>query len=144
MQRITPFLWFDDQAEEAVNFYVSVFKNSKVEGMTHYTGEEPSGPKGSVMTVAAHPMQISKYRSTTVAIFVSLALAGCDRNQSQTPQQSTINQTPDGRSQTKALRAASAVGYDGKQLQKRVDNVLEQKEKRERDLEKELNDTGPQ
>ena len=51
MQKITPFLWFDNQAEEAVNFYVSVFKNSKVKGMTRYTGEEPSGEKGSVMTV---------------------------------------------------------------------------------------------
>ena len=88
-------------------------------------------------------MQISTCRSITVAIFVSLALAGCDRNQSKTPQQSTINQTPDGRSQTKVLRAASAVGYDGKQLQKRVDKVLDAKEKRERDLEKALDDTGP-
>ena len=52
MQRITPFLWFDNQAEEAANFYVSVFKNSKVKTMTHYTGEEPSGKKGSVMTVS--------------------------------------------------------------------------------------------
>ena len=52
MQRITPFLWFDDQAEEAATFYVSVFKNSKVNGMTHYTGEEPVGQKGSVMTVS--------------------------------------------------------------------------------------------
>src|SRR5204862_3896659 len=52
MQKITPFLWFDNQAEEAMNFYVSVFKNSKVKGMTHYTGEEPSGQKGSVMTVS--------------------------------------------------------------------------------------------
>src|SRR5436309_6122340 len=52
MQKITPFLWFDDQAEEAANFYVSVFKNSKVKGMAHYTGEEPSGKKGSVMTVS--------------------------------------------------------------------------------------------
>ncbi len=49
---ITPCLWFDDQAEEAVNFYVSVFKNSKVKEVTHYTGEEPVGDKGSVMTVA--------------------------------------------------------------------------------------------
>jgi predicted 3-demethylubiquinone-9 3-methyltransferase (glyoxalase superfamily) len=38
MQRITPFFWFDDQAEEAVNFYVSVLKNSKVKEMTRYTG----------------------------------------------------------------------------------------------------------
>jgi Holliday junction resolvasome RuvABC DNA-binding subunit len=92
----------------------------------------------------ADPMQISTYRSTIVAIFVSLALAGCDRNQSQPPQQSTINQTPSAHSQTKALRAASAVGYDGKQLQKQVDRVLEQKQKRDGDLEKALDDTGPQ
>jgi predicted 3-demethylubiquinone-9 3-methyltransferase (glyoxalase superfamily) len=52
MQKITPFLWFDTNAEEAVNFYVSVFKNSKVKEMSHYTGEEPSGRKGSVMTVS--------------------------------------------------------------------------------------------
>jgi Holliday junction resolvasome RuvABC DNA-binding subunit len=88
-------------------------------------------------------MKCSTYRLTTIAVFVSLALAGCDRKQSQTPQQSTVQQTPAGRSQTKALRAASAVGYDGKQLQKQVDKVLEQKEKRDRDLENELNDTGP-
>ena len=44
-------MWFDDQAEEAANFYVSVFKNSKVREMTRYTGEEPVGTKGSVMTV---------------------------------------------------------------------------------------------
>src|ERR1700736_4860558 len=52
MQKITPFLWFDDQAEEEANFYVSVFKNSKVKGTTHYSGEEPSGQNGSVMTVS--------------------------------------------------------------------------------------------
>jgi len=52
MQKITPFLWFDSNAEEAANFYVSVFKNSKVKQMTHYTGEEPSGQEGSVMTVS--------------------------------------------------------------------------------------------
>jgi hypothetical protein len=88
-------------------------------------------------------MQSSTYRSIIVAILVLLALAGCDRNQSQAPQQSTVKQTPGDHSQTKALRAASAVGYDGKQLQKQVDKVLEQKEKRDRELEKELNDTAP-
>ena len=51
MQKITPFLWFDSQAEEAVNFYFSIFKNSKVKEKTYYTGEEPMGKKGSVMTV---------------------------------------------------------------------------------------------
>lgn len=51
MQKITPFLWFDNQAEKAANFYVSVFKNSKIREMTRYTGEEPVGEKGSVMTV---------------------------------------------------------------------------------------------
>jgi predicted 3-demethylubiquinone-9 3-methyltransferase (glyoxalase superfamily) len=49
MKRITPFLWFDDKAEEAMNFYVSVFKNSKVGNVTRY-GEGGPGPKGKVMT----------------------------------------------------------------------------------------------
>lgn len=51
MQKITPFLWFDRQAEEAAKFYVSVFKDSRITQITHYTGEEPSGMKGQVMTV---------------------------------------------------------------------------------------------
>jgi predicted 3-demethylubiquinone-9 3-methyltransferase (glyoxalase superfamily) len=51
MQRITPFLWFDRKAEDAANFYVSVFKNSKIKGITRY-GDAGPGPKGSVMTVA--------------------------------------------------------------------------------------------
>lgn len=50
MQRITPFLWFDNNAEEAMNFYVSVFKNSRVNRVTRY-GEAGPGPAGSVMTV---------------------------------------------------------------------------------------------
>lgn len=50
MQKITPFLWFDNQAEEAANFYVSIFKNSKIVVVTHY-GDSGPGPKGSVMTV---------------------------------------------------------------------------------------------
>lgn len=49
MQKITPFLWFNDKAEEAVNFYVSLFKNSKVTGVSRY-GDAGPGPKGSVMT----------------------------------------------------------------------------------------------
>jgi len=49
-QRITPFLWYDTQAEEAANFYVSVFKNSKVLGVVRY-GDAAPGPKGSAMTV---------------------------------------------------------------------------------------------
>src|SRR3982074_1043692 len=48
MQKITPFLWFDDNAEEAVNFYVSIFENSKVAGVSRY-GEAGPGPKGTVM-----------------------------------------------------------------------------------------------
>jgi predicted 3-demethylubiquinone-9 3-methyltransferase (glyoxalase superfamily) len=51
MQKITPFLWFDDKAEEATNFYVSVFKNSKVGKVTRY-GDAGPGPKGSVMTAS--------------------------------------------------------------------------------------------
>ena len=49
-QRITPFLWFNGQAEEAANFYVSIFPNSKVGVISRY-GEAGPGPKGSVMTV---------------------------------------------------------------------------------------------
>jgi predicted 3-demethylubiquinone-9 3-methyltransferase (glyoxalase superfamily) len=49
-QRITPFLWFDSQAEEAANFYVSIFKNSKMGTVTRY-GDTGPGLKGSVMTV---------------------------------------------------------------------------------------------
>jgi predicted 3-demethylubiquinone-9 3-methyltransferase (glyoxalase superfamily) len=54
-QKITPFLWFDNQAEEAVNFYTSIFKNSKIGSTSRYTGEgaKASGqPEGTVMTVA--------------------------------------------------------------------------------------------
>jgi len=49
MQKITPFLWFDGQAEEAMNHYVSIFKNSKVLSVARY-GDAGPGPKGSVMT----------------------------------------------------------------------------------------------
>ena len=54
MQKITPFLWFDNRAEEAANFYTSVFKNSKIGNITRYDAEsaKASGkPEGSVMTV---------------------------------------------------------------------------------------------
>jgi predicted 3-demethylubiquinone-9 3-methyltransferase (glyoxalase superfamily) len=53
-QKITPFLWFDDKAEEAAKFYTSIFKNSKVGKITRYDEESagPTGrPAGSVMTV---------------------------------------------------------------------------------------------
>ena len=49
MQKITPFLWFDGKAEAAMNFYVSIFKNSKVGRVTRY-GDAGPGPKGSVMS----------------------------------------------------------------------------------------------
>src|SRR5215831_18344675 len=50
-QKITPFLWFDNNAEEAVNFYTSIFKNSKISTVTRY-GDAGPGPKGTVMTIA--------------------------------------------------------------------------------------------
>ena len=49
MQKITPFLWFDNKAEEAMNLYVSIFKDSKVLSVSRY-GEAGPGPKGTVMT----------------------------------------------------------------------------------------------
>jgi predicted 3-demethylubiquinone-9 3-methyltransferase (glyoxalase superfamily) len=50
MQKITPFLWFKDNAEDAANFYVSVFKNSKITTVMRY-GDAGPGPKGAVMLV---------------------------------------------------------------------------------------------
>src|SRR6476620_226295 len=55
MQNITPCLWFDDQAEEAANFYTSIFNNSKIKTISRYTevGQEfHKKPVGSAMTVA--------------------------------------------------------------------------------------------
>lgn len=51
MQAITPFLWFDNQAEEAANLYTSVFKNSKINSIARY-GDAGPGSKGQVMTVS--------------------------------------------------------------------------------------------
>jgi predicted 3-demethylubiquinone-9 3-methyltransferase (glyoxalase superfamily) len=51
MPKITPFLWFDNQAEEAARFYTSIFKDSKITAITRY-GDAGPGPKDSVMTVA--------------------------------------------------------------------------------------------
>ncbi len=51
IQRITPFLWFDHQAEEAASFYTSIFPNSKIARVVRY-GKAGPGPDGSVMTVA--------------------------------------------------------------------------------------------
>lgn len=51
MQKITPYLWFDNNAEEAVNFYVSIFKNSKIGDVTRY-GDAGPGPKGQVMVMS--------------------------------------------------------------------------------------------
>ncbi len=50
MQKITTFLWFDNQAKEAANFYISIFKNSKILGISHY-GDEAPRAKGSVLVV---------------------------------------------------------------------------------------------
>lgn len=49
MQKITPFLWFNDQAEEAMNFYVSLFRNSRILMLRRY-GKDGPGPEGTVMT----------------------------------------------------------------------------------------------
>jgi predicted 3-demethylubiquinone-9 3-methyltransferase (glyoxalase superfamily) len=49
MPKITPFLWFDNNAEEAMTFYTSIFKNSKIGSVARY-GEAGPGPKGTVMT----------------------------------------------------------------------------------------------
>ena len=58
MQKITPFLWFDNQAEEAVRFYASIFKNSKIGKIARY-GEAGPGPAGSVMVASVELEGIS-------------------------------------------------------------------------------------
>ena len=50
MQKIVPFLWFNDEAENAAKYYVSIFKNSKIENVSRY-GEAGPGPKGAAMVV---------------------------------------------------------------------------------------------
>ena len=50
MDKITPCLWFDDEAEEAANFYMSLFKNSRIVSVSHYSDAGPR-PAGMVMTV---------------------------------------------------------------------------------------------
>ena len=59
MQKITPFLWFNDQAEEAMNFYTSIFKNSKVLSVSRY-GEAGPAPAGTVM-VASFEVEGQKF-----------------------------------------------------------------------------------
>jgi len=59
MQKITPSLWFDGKAEEAANFYVSIFKNSKILNLARY-GEAGPGPKGTVM-VATFQLEGQKF-----------------------------------------------------------------------------------
>ena len=51
MQKISPFLWFDDQAEEAANFYVSIFKNSWIQSVSRYADGGPGEP-GTAMSVS--------------------------------------------------------------------------------------------
>lgn len=50
-QKIVPFLWFEDQAEDAVNYYIKIFNNSRVKNITRYGAAGP-GPKDSVMTIS--------------------------------------------------------------------------------------------
>ena len=75
MQKITPFLWFNNNAEEAANFYTSIFKHSKLGNIARY-GEGGPGPKGSVMSGT---FQIACGRSSPPAEERTTA-AGCKTN----------------------------------------------------------------
>ena len=52
MPKVTPFLWFDSQAEDAAKLYVSVFPNSRINSVSHYPSEAPGGEPSKVMTVS--------------------------------------------------------------------------------------------
>jgi len=60
MKNITPCLWFDDKAEEAASFYVSIFKNSKITNVSRY-GDAGPRPKGTVMAVTSSSMGTSSW-----------------------------------------------------------------------------------
>jgi predicted 3-demethylubiquinone-9 3-methyltransferase (glyoxalase superfamily) len=64
-QTITPFLWFDDNAEEAMHFYMSVFKDSKILNVSRY-GDAGPGATGKVMTASERRAAVSVYRSRLV------------------------------------------------------------------------------
>ena len=72
MQRITPFLWFDDKAEEAVNFYISIFKNSKIGTITRY-GEGGAWTKGggNVRDIPARRTKIHSLERWSTIHFLS-------------------------------------------------------------------------
>jgi predicted 3-demethylubiquinone-9 3-methyltransferase (glyoxalase superfamily) len=65
MQKITPFLWFDTQAEEAANFYVSVFKNAKILNVSHYgeEGQEVTGKKPGTVMVADFEIEGQRFQA---------------------------------------------------------------------------------
>lgn len=67
MQKITPFLWFDNNAEEAMNFYTSIFKNSKIGQISRY-GDAGPGPKGTVMVGTFYLEGRNSWRSTGARI----------------------------------------------------------------------------
>ena len=73
IQKITPFLWFDQQAEEAANFYTAIFPNSKVVRVTRY-GEAGPGPAGSAMTACIRPPAKSTRWAPTASTARSAAL----------------------------------------------------------------------
>ena len=68
MQKISPFLWFDGKAEEAMNFYTSIFKNSKRGNVTRY-GEAGPGPKGSVMSATSSSQEFMALNGGTMFTF---------------------------------------------------------------------------
>ncbi len=80
-----------------------------------------------------------------LTVSLVLALTGCDRRSSNAASEQTRpDQSPSGRSETKTLQAAGLVGYDGKQLQKSVDKILDAKDQRNKQLEDELHKTDDQ
>lgn len=94
-QKIVPFLWFDSQAEEAANFYVSIFENSKIETVSRY-GDAGPGPKGSALVVAFQ-LDGQKFMALNGGPYLAFTPAISFLVQCETPQE--IDEFWDGLSQ---------------------------------------------
>ena len=105
MPKITPNLWFDTEAEEAADFYISIFENSRIVGVTHYTEAGPR-PAGTVMTVEFE-LDGQRFVGINGGLAVHLRRGRLLRDRLRGPR---TRSTTSGRSSPTAARRARAAG----------------------------------